>query len=491
MKLILNNTIEDYRRFLAIRRLPSYSIRGCFAEFPDEYTQEVTGKAVRKTSKRKEYEPSPFLFDYQAAISRTAIRKGKYAVFAECGRGKTLIMLEFALHAVSDGRRTLIVSPLMVCPQTVAEAKRWYGIDIPIIPAAKLQDWLDGAGPDLAITNYEAIREGLKRGKLGALICDESSLLKSHYGKFGRRLITLGKGLKYKLCLTGTPAPNDRIEYANHAVFLDVHRTTNEFLARYFVNRGQTQNRWEIKPHALKPFYRDLSHWCIFLSDPSVYGWKDHAEPLPPIHTHIERVELTPEQRRAIQELTGSLMVRDAGGIGQRSKLSQIGKGIWKKQRIPTLKTRFIADRIESWPDESTLVWCRFNDEQQQVHTEMPDAANISGDTPYEKRLELIDAFKAGQIKTLISKAKILGFGLNLQVATRQVFSGCDDSYEEFYQAVKRSNRIGSTRPLNVHIPITEIEEPMVQNVLRKADRVERDTIEQEVLFKECSHAAW
>ena len=144
---------------------------------------------------------------------------------------------------------------------------------------------------------------------------------------------------------------------------------------------------------------------------------------------------------------------------------------------------------VASWPDESTIIWCRYNDEQAHLASLFPDAANIAGETPYADRLSLLDDFKAKRRRVLISKPKVLGFGLNLQVATRQVFSACDDSYEEFYQAVKRSNRYGSTRPLNVHIPVTEIEEPMVRNVLRKADRVEADTREQEQLFREAGHA--
>jgi superfamily II DNA or RNA helicase len=144
---------------------------------------------------------------------------------------------------------------------------------------------------------------------------------------------------------------------------------------------------------------------------------------------------------------------------------------------------------VESWPDESTIIWCNYNDEQERMARLFPDAANVSGDTKEADREAAIDAFKAGRTKVLITKPKILGFGLNLQVCTRQVFSGLKDSYEEFYQAVKRSNRIGSTRDLNVHIPVTELEVPFVDNVLRKAANIEADTLAQEQLFKEIGHA--
>jgi superfamily II DNA or RNA helicase len=144
---------------------------------------------------------------------------------------------------------------------------------------------------------------------------------------------------------------------------------------------------------------------------------------------------------------------------------------------------------VDSWPDESTIIWCHYNEEQQAMEKTFPEAVSVSGDTPEHVRQQMIDDFKSGAVKVLITKPKILGFGINLQVCTRQIFSGLKDSYEEFYQAVKRSNRIGSTKPLNVHIPVTELEVPFVENVLRKADRVEADTKQQEELFKEIGHA--
>ena len=313
------------------------------------------------------------------------------------------------------------------------------------------------------------------------LVLDESSMLKSHYGKWGQVCLRLGAGVPWKLALTGTPAPNDRIEYANHAVFLDAFPNVNSFLARFFINRGQTNERWELKPHALRPFYRALSHWCIFLTDPSTYGWKDNVQSIPPIHVHIDDVKLSAVQEREVQQTTGQLFVTDLGGITTRSKLSRMAKC------GTSTKPQFIADMVASWPDESTIVWCKYNDEQRAIEAVLPDAASIDGDTPQDERQRLVEEFKAGRVKVLITKPKILGFGLNLQVCTRQVFSGLQDSYEEYYQAVKRSNRIGSTKPLNVHIPVSDVERPMVDNVLRKARRVEADTREQEALFRDAA----
>lgn len=489
MQITLNpNLIADYQRFLQIKSLPVYSFNGRVAAFPDEYADRLNLAPAQQTS--LEYAPHPWSFDYQAAVTRTAICKQKFAIFADCGLGKTLMLLDYAAHVsrlLPPGQCVLIVSPLMVVQQTLDEAARFYGSDLPIeqVPSSGLAAWLKSGTARVGITNYEALNKDVPPGRIGCLILDESSMLKSHYGKWGRACINLGRGLHWKLALTGTPAPNDRIEYANHAVFLDQFPTVNAFLARYFVNRGQTDNRWELKPHALRPFYRSLSHWCIFLTDPAVYGWRDNTESVPPIHVNIHHVDLTAEQEALVRGDTGTLFANKIGGITSRTSLSTLAKGFYKGNAVQTNKTPFICDLVDSWPGESTIIWCLYNSEQEQIAAAMPDAASITGSTPHEERLRLIEDFKSGRRNKLISKPKILGFGLNLQIATRQVFSGLQDSYESYYQAVKRSNRYGSTKPLNVHIPVTDLEMPMVETVLRKANRVQQDTCEQERLFRE------
>jgi superfamily II DNA or RNA helicase len=488
MELLINPTrIEDYRLFLRAKALPSFRCQGHCLHVPDEYAGEL-GAIRQKAARGRTYQPIAGLFDYQTDISRLAIHKRKFAVFADCGLGKTMMLLEYARHVRSvlpKAKRVLVVSPLMVVKQTLAEAESWYQGKLPMerVASKDLNAWMRGTG-GIGITNYDALNEDTPQGNLGALILDESSMLKSHYGKWGQTCLRLGAGLEWKLALTGTPAPNDRIEFANHAVFMDAFPTVNSFLARYFVNKGQTQERWILKPHALHPFYRDLSHWCIFLTNPATYGWKDNCENIPPINVHIHDLDLTNDQREAVFQLTGKLFMDEPGGITKRAKLSQIGKGNYNGQKIDTVKPAFIKALAESWPEESTIIWCWFNAEQDELAKLFPDAANIAGETPIDARERLLADFKEGRRKILISKPKVLGYGLNLQVATRQVFSSLIDSYESFYQAVKRSNRYGSTRPLNVHVPITEIERPMVDTVLRKASRVQKDSEEQEAIFK-------
>lgn len=485
MKLLLDpQSTQDYRTFLAVKSLPIYRIRGREAWFPDDYAARL-GLAA-ESSPDVSYEPSPFCFDYQRDIAALALRKRRFAVFADCGLGKTIIYFEWlraVRQAMGKSRGSLMFSPLMVIEQTMEECHRWYGDSLKIerVESKDLNRWLANCGGKVGITNYEALRGEVQPGQLGAIVCDESSLLKSHYGKYGTAVITLGRGLEWKLAGTGTPAPNDRIEYANHAVFLDHFPTVNSFLAKYFVNRGQTQERWSLKPHALEPFYRGLSAWCIFLSNPAVYGWRDNCHTLPPINVNVINVAMSDEQTARVQTETGALFAHNAGGITKRSTLSRIAKGLDGTQ---TPKYDYIKAMIDSQPNRSTIIWCWFNDEQDRLAAMLPEAASIDGSTPHAKRLELIGDFKAGLRRVLVSKAKVLGFGLNLQIATRQIFSSLIDSYEAYYQCLKRSNRYGSTEPLDVDIPVLDVELPMVENVLRKAKLVHHDTSQQERIFR-------
>ncbi len=495
MKIVLDaNSVDDYRLFIKAKSLPRFRCVGHEIEIPDEYAK-LLGVDKPKASASKRYTPIDGLFDYQRDIARLAIRKRKFAVFADCGLGKSLIIGEFVRHAFSvlPNKRHLIVSPLMVVEQTLEEFEKWYGKKMRVdqVKAKDLDSWTRGSDGRIGITNYDGLHEGIDQGNLGSLSLDESAYLKSAYGKWGNDCLRIGEGLQWKSCFTGTPAPNDRIEYATTAVFLDAFPNVNSFLARYFVNKGQTSERWELKAHAVDAFYRDMSHWSIFLNNPATYGWKDNCEGIPPIHVHIHDIDLTDQQREAVFDLTGGLFVESSGGIVTRGKLSQIGKGKYNGKTITSDKPAYIKALVESWPDESTILWCNYNDEQEKMEELFPHFVSMSGSTPHEKRMDMIRSFKRGDVKGLISKPVVLGLGQNLQVCTRMVFSGVKDSFQEYYQAVKRANRVGSTIPLNVHIPVTEVERPQVQNVLRKAARVQSDTEQQEKIFKQNGVINW
>lgn len=205
------NSIADYQLFLRVKALPTYRIVGRTATFPDEYADILNLKG--RSEDQREYIPLDGLFDYQEAVARLAIRKKKFAVFMECGLGKHLISTEFARNAAEnlpEGKAVLIVAPLMVVKQAMKETARFYGDSLPIeqVKAADLAKWMESGTGRIGITNYDALTSEIPQGQLGALILDEASMLKSHYGKWGQECLRLGAGLEWKLTLTGTPAPN-------------------------------------------------------------------------------------------------------------------------------------------------------------------------------------------------------------------------------------------------------------------------------------------
>lgn len=484
MKMLLSpNTFDDYETLLRAKQLPRYEVRGSWLIFPDEYA-EIMGVSERHQS-FSEYDPAPFLFDYQEYFAEVAVAKKRFSLFWDCGLGKTAVQLEFARHCsevLPPSQKVLIVTWMMIIPQFLEEVERFYGSGMKVeqVPSGGLADWLKGDGR-IGITNWDTFKKPVKPGDLGAVVADETSILKNSYGTIGRNFLECTKQVEWKLGGTGTPAPNDCHEYANHAVMAGACKTSSEFYGRYFVNRGQTNNRWELREHAKGNFYRELSHWSVFLNNPATYGFTDNVGTLPPIHVHIDDVELTKQQEEMAYSNQGMLFGVSAGGIVDRARMSKLGKGLSKHGRIKTNK----VDAIKRLAKGPSIIWCLYNDEQAMMEEAFPGAASIKGTTPVERRIELVEDFKSGAVDVLISKPKILGFGLNLQRCERMIFSGLQDSYESYYQAVKRANRIGSTKPLHVHIPVTEIERPMIETVLRKADRIHRETALQEQLFRE------
>jgi hypothetical protein len=484
------NSIDSYRLFLRIKGLPRYRIVGRVAHFPSEYAR-LLGLEEPNVNGLPPYEPIAGLFDYQADISRLSIHKQKFGVFVDPGYGKTLIQAEFARYAASvlpPEQCFLMMAPLNVVRQTVEEEiPRFYGDSLKVerIPSNALQDWLLNGKSRIGITNYEALKKVMKAGRLGGLACDEMSFAKDAYGAYATRLTDLGRGLRWKMALTGTPAPNDRVEYAGYAVFLDAFPNVNAFYARFFVNRGETNERWEMKAHAVNAFYRSLSDWCIFMTNPATYGWKDNVGTIPPIKVTIHDVEMTEEQNRRAMAESKTLFPEFLGGITSRSTMGQLAKGRHNGEDIGTNKPAFIRKLVDSWPGEQTIVWCRYDAEQETIKRQFPEAVSLDGKTPFDKREELIRRFLNRESPTLISKPSILGYGRNMQVCTQMVFSSIEDSYEQYKQCVKRANRVGSTRPLHVHLPVTPVERPMMENVLRKAARIQEETEIQEHLFRE------
>ena len=318
-------TIDTYEDLLAVRSIPDYRFVGEREVDCDERHLHLLGHATATEAARPPL--AGHLFDYQAWTVDLALARRRFAIFADTGLGKTAMQLEWAeqVAAVSGGR-VLLVAPLNVVTQTIAEHERFYGEPITDCrERAALAAWLhDGAG--LAITNYEKI-DGTRLPVAGVVL-DESSVLKQSMGARRTALMDAFKGVPWKLCCSATPAPNDRIEYAEHAFFLDVVRSTREFLAAFFVNRD---GQWQLKYHGEQSFYRHLAAWSVFMRDPAAYGFDDLLANMPPLSVEFPRVPLTPQQVEAARGWQAgaqqNLLGVEVGGVTSRTKVMQIAHG--------------------------------------------------------------------------------------------------------------------------------------------------------------------
>ena len=321
-------TIEDYSDLLAVRSLPEF-------RFTSRRTVETAVAhlhviGLKATGQALSWQPlAPHLFDYQSWTVDLALERERFAIFAMTGMGKTAMQLEWA-RQVSEvaGGRVLIVAPLNICAQSIREGQRFYhrALVADLTARAALVEWLD-SGSGIGITNYEKLDDRTEPLDVTGLVLDESSVLKASMGTRRTAMIAAGRGLRFKLCCSATPAPNDRLEYAEHAYFLDVVRSTREFLAAFFVNRD---GEWQLKRHGVDAFYRHLASWSVFMRDPRAYGFGDHTMDLPALNVHFPRVPLTDEQRQAAREYEGgeqSLFGATAGGITSRTKIAQIANG--------------------------------------------------------------------------------------------------------------------------------------------------------------------
>lgn len=488
---------ESYRKFLAAKKLPQYHIDGHTIITDEDNLKFLEGYERTERKIDVELTVSPHLFDYQKFIVNAAIKKKSFAIFADCGLGKTAMFLEYArvvCQFIGD-KKVLIITPLMVIEQVIAEQTKFYGSnDIVNVHDVGFDAWLAGDSR-IGIVNIDKFKSPVElQAEVGCVILDESSCLKNETGVIRTNVINSTKGIEFKLACTATPAPNDREEYANHALFLEKIRTQGEFFAKYFVNKD---NQWQLKKHATEAFYRYLASFSVFVRRPDKYGFEDNLSGLlAPIIEEVP-IELTDEQVEAVRSLQ-SEKEREKGemlptSMAQRTKFAQIAKGFVlgddKKTIMPirSLKPEIVVDLVRKHPESQTLIWVQFDQEGEILAKLLVDAGysvvNVTGKVPQKKRHKMINDFKDGNVNVMITKPKILGFGLNLQNVTNMIFSGINDSYEQFYQAIKRAHRYGATRQLHVYIPITPLERPMLDNVLRKKGTFETDATIQEGLY--------
>lgn len=390
----------------------------------------------------------PSLFAFQRDLVTWAAKKGRAAIWADTGLGKTRMQLEWARVM---GQRTLILAPLAVAQQTIEEAAD-IGIDVAYARTG------DEATGQISISNYERADQ-FDPARFGAVVLDESSILKNFAGKTRNSLIEQWAHTPARLACSATPAPNDIGELANHSEFLGVMPRT-EMLAAYFVH---DEIGWRPKGHAYQAMYRWMAGWASAVRRPSDMGHpeEDDAYDLPPItyHQHVVGVNEAPE---------GQLFAVDLGGIGGRSKV---------RRSTLTARCGRTADLVNGSADP-WVVWCGLNDEADELCRLIPGAVNVQGNDTPEAKADRLLGFAHGAYRVLITKPSIAGMGLNFQNAAHMAFTGLSDSYEQYYQAVRRCWRFGQTRPVEVHIVVSELEQQIVANVRNKEQEAQRMTAE-------------
>jgi len=400
------------------------------------------------------------LFQWQKDIVVWAIKKGRCAIFLDTGLGKTFIQLEWARLL---NLNTLIIAPLSVARQTVREAKN-INIDIKYV-RSQSEITTDNK---LWITNYE-MADQFDYACFGSVVLDESSILKSIGGKTRQRLTELCQGIKYKLCCTATPAPNDYIELGNHTEFLGICKES-EMLAMFFINANKEHTivienkayrkkgtnkggtEWRLKHHAEQHFFQWLASWAITMTKPSDLGHDDNGFILPPLN--IKPIFIHSDYKPDDQ-----LFFTHLHGITDRVKVRRSTVN----GKIDELKKIIDTDGGQ-W-----IVWCGLDNESNAAIKAIGnDAVEAKGADPIEHKVKTIEDFQDGKIRILITKPKIAGFGMNFQNACNMVFMGLNDSWEGYYQCIRREWRYGQTNPVNVYLIMHDVEAEIYQNIMRK-----------------------
>lgn len=375
------------------------------------------------------------LFDFQRFILLRAIAAGKYALFADCGLGKTLIQLEWAriVSAHVDGR-CLILAPLAVTEQTKEEAIK-FQIDVSRID----------------INNYEQI-ENIDTSIYSAIVLDESGILKNFTGATKKKIIEAFKATPYKLACTATPAPNDPVELGNHAEFLDV-MSRNEMLAMYFVHDAGDTGLWRLKGHAVNHFYQFIATWAIMLNKPADIGYHIDGYDLPPLNFFEYKIQT---------ESKGESLFNDdaVSAIQFNAELRRT-----KKERLDKA-----VEIVNKKKDESFIIWIKQNQEGDYLRKMLPEAVEVKGSDPLEQKKRNLIGFGHGEFRILITKAKIAQFGLNYQNCHNQIFASLDFSFEGLYQAMRRSYRFGQTHTVDISIITTDTMQNVIEAIKEKQE---------------------
>jgi hypothetical protein len=390
---------------------------------------------------------SPALFPFQSDIARWALRRGRAAIWADCGLGKSWMALEWSRSVAEHTRRpVLILTPLAVAQQFVREGSK---MDTGVTHVCEARDVRDG----INVCNYERLHK-LDPSAFGGVVLDESSILKDYTSSTRNALIDSFSRTPFRLACTATPAPNDHMELGNHAEFLGVMSRT-EMLSMFFVHDGGSTQDWRIKGHAQKDFWRWICSWAVAIRSPSDMGYEASRFVLPPLNVRQHVVSVGTDFARQ----QGSLFVVEARGLCEQREA---------RKRSMADRVKLTAEIVKREPNEPWLIWCDLNDESTALVQALPDAVEIRGsDDSVDKESRMMD-FIEGRSRILVTKPSIAGFGVNLQHCARTVFVGLSHSFEAWYQAIRRVYRFGQRRPVECHVVTSDGEGAVVANLQRK-----------------------
>lgn len=415
-----------------------------------DYDSFIIGKNRR--AQDAGFDPKPItapLFPFQKHVVQWAIKKGRAALFEECGLGKTLQQLEWASQvATHTGGAVIVLTPLAVASQTLAEAER-FGI------AARIVRRPEDVASGINITNYEKLDlfEGID---FTGVVLDESSILKNFTGKTRIKLTERFRSTQYRLCCTATPSPNDYTEFGQHADFLGVC-TTGQMLATFFINDTFNTGDWRLKKHAESEFWEWVASWASCVGRPSDIGFDDEGYILPSLNLNTITVDVDESAGEGSEELF---------------KHATLSATTMHKELRETADAR--ADAVAGLvndSDETWIVWCNTNVEADALMARIPDATEVRGSDKPEHKENKLAAFTNGNTRVLVSKPSICGFGMNWQHCRNVAFVGLSYSFEDFYQALRRSYRFGQTREVNAYIVQARTEGAILATVKRKMEQ--------------------
>ena len=428
-----------------------------------DYIEFLERKKVRITESGFEVADdslNPHLFDFQRFIVKKALKAGKYAIFADCGLGKTLMQLDWARHVLNHtGKPVLILCPLAVAGQTIQEGVK-FGIEVekyfPRLEHNRIAMEYEGGNPPcIFIANYDQL-ENIDASIFSGVVLDESSILKNYEGATKNAVIEAFANTPYKLACTATPSPNDFMELGNHAEFLNV-MSRNEMLAMYFVHDGGETTKWRLKGHSEEIFWRWVAGWGVMLTKPSDIGFSATGYDLPALN-FIEKQIVTPKRDNGTFFNDVAVSATDFNSELRLTKVERLSE---------------VIDIVNN-STENFIIWVKQNEEADYLRQHIPDAIEVRGSDSPERKEALLLGFGKNDYRVLITKAKIAQYGLNYQNCRSQIFASLDFSFESLYQAIRRSYRFGQKNEVNVYIITTDTMQNVIQAISTKQKQFEK-----------------